>query len=98
MILRTLITNSGVNVLGLVNAVLLARWLGPEGRGALAAAFLWPGLLTYLGSMGLIVATIYFSSLPDSRPAIILNNAFLMGLVLSAATLPICYLVMPWLL
>jgi O-antigen/teichoic acid export membrane protein len=98
MILRTLITNSGLNVLGLVNAVLLARWLGPEGRGALAAAFLWPGMLTYLGSMGLIVATMYFSSLPDSRPAIVLNNACLMGLVLSAATLPIGYLVMPWLL
>jgi len=98
MILRTLITNSGVNVLGLVNSVLLARWLGPEGRGALAAAFLWPGLLIYLSSMGLIVATMYFSSLPNSRPAIVLNNAFLMGLALSAATLPIGYLVMPWLL
>ena len=98
MILRTLVTSSGVNILGLVNSVLLARWLGPEGRGALAAAFLWPGLLIYLSSMGLIVATMYFSSLPNARPAIVLNNALLMGLVLSAIALPIGYLVMPWLL
>jgi O-antigen/teichoic acid export membrane protein len=40
----------------------------------------------------------YFSSLPDSKPATVLNNAFMMGLVLSAATLPIGYVVMPWLL
>jgi O-antigen/teichoic acid export membrane protein len=98
LILRTLVTSSGVNVLGLVNSVLLARSLAPEGRGALAAAFLWPGLLVYLCSMGLIVATMYFSSLPNSDPRVVLNNAFLMGLILSAAALPVGYLIVPWLL
>lgn len=98
LILRTSITNSGINVLGLINSILLARWLGPEGRGGLAAAFLWPGLLIYLSSMGLIVATMYFSSLPNSRPGIVLNNALAMGLVLGGTAIPIGYLLMPWLL
>jgi len=98
LILRTSITNSGINLLGLINSILLARWLGPEGRGGLAAAFLWPGLLIYLSSMGLIVATMYFSSLPNSRPGIVLNNALAMGLVLGGIAIPIGYLLMPWLL
>jgi O-antigen/teichoic acid export membrane protein len=98
LILRTSITNSGINVLGLINSILLARWLGPEGRGGLAAAFLWPGLLIYLSSMGLIVATIYFSSLPNSKPEIVLNNALVMGLVLGGMAIPIGYLLLPWLL
>src|SRR2546423_5366538 len=98
MIFRTLITSSGINVLGLINSILLARWLGPEGRGSVAAAFLWPGLLIYLSSMGLIVATMYFSSLPHSKPVLVLNNAFLMGLLLGGAALPIGFVLMPWLL
>ena len=98
MIFRTLATNAGGNALGLLNAVLLSRWLGPSGRGEIAAAFLWPSLLIYLGSMGLIVSTMYFSSLPDSRPRIVLNNAIVLGLLLSAPAVAGGFLAMPWLL
>lgn len=97
-ILRTLVTTSGITALGLVNSVLLSRWLGPVGRGEVAAAMLWPMLLVYLSSMGLIVSTMYFSSLPDSRPQIVFNNALILGLILSGITLPISFVALPWLL
>jgi len=82
MIFRTLVTNSAVNALGLINAVLLSRWMGPVGRGEIAAAFLWPGLLIYLSSMGLIFSTMYFTSQPGSTPDVILGNSMLLGLLL----------------
>jgi O-antigen/teichoic acid export membrane protein len=98
MVWRTLITNCGINVLGLANSVLLSRWLGPVGRGEIAAAMLWPGLLIYLGSMGLIVSTTYFSSLPDAQPKIVFSNATVLGLALSAITVTIGFMALPWLL
>jgi len=98
LIVRTFITNSGINAMGLLNSVLLARWLGPSGRGEIAAAMLWPGLLIYLSSMGLIVATTYFSSLANSKPRIVLNSAFWMGGILSGTALPIGFVLMPWFL
>jgi O-antigen/teichoic acid export membrane protein len=98
MILRTLLTNSGTNVLGIINAVLLSRWLGPAGRGEIAAAFLWPGLLIYLGSMGLILSTMYFSSSRDINVQVVLNNSILMGLFFGLCAAVLGLLTMPWLL
>ena len=98
LIARTLITNSGINAIGMVNSILLSRWLGPIGRGEIAAAMLWPGLLIYKSSVGLIVAATYFSSLANSKPRIVLNNSFIMGLILGGAAVPIGFVLMPWLL
>lgn len=98
LILRTFVTSSGITVLGLANSILLSRWLGPVGRGEIAAAMLWPMLLVYLSSIGLIVSTVYFTSLPNSRPQVIFRNATALGLILSAITLPLGYVLLPWLL
>jgi O-antigen/teichoic acid export membrane protein len=93
-----LIVNCGINALGLINSILLSHWLGPIGRGEIAAAMLWPGLLIYLSSMGLIVSSMYFSSVPDARPRVVLNNAILMGLLLSGVALPLAFIALPILL
>src|SRR2546428_10611264 len=68
---RVLCTNAFVLVFGLTNSVLLSRWLGPQGRGELAAAMLWPSLLTYLSSMGLIQAITYYSALPEAAAPVV---------------------------
>src|SRR5258705_110334 len=79
LILKTLITNFGLTSIGLVNSGLLSRWLGPGGRGESAAAMLWPTMLVYLSSMGLIMATLYFAALPQSRPQVLFANSTLLG-------------------
>jgi O-antigen/teichoic acid export membrane protein len=95
---RTFVTNSGIIVLGLVNSVLLSRWLGAAGRGEVAAAMLWPTLLIYISSMGMFTATLYFSALPESEAQTIWAN----GLVLAAGqgliALPLGFLALPWVL
>lgn len=42
-----------------VTAIVLARALGPGGRGELAAVILWPTLILTLGNLGLAQATTY---------------------------------------
>src|SRR5438477_9300021 len=98
MVWRTLIAGVATNMLGLVTSILLSRSVGPHGRGEIAAALLWPGLLIYLGSMGLIVSAMYFTSLPNSRPQLILSNSIALGLVLSCIALPLGFVALPWLL
>lgn len=45
-----------------VIAVLLARSLGPTGRGELAAVILWPTLLSTIGCLGIYPAATYFAA------------------------------------
>ncbi len=55
----------------LLSGVLIARGLGPEGKGLYAIALLFPTLLAGLGSLGLNYAGIYFLNRePENRPYI----------------------------
>jgi O-antigen/teichoic acid export membrane protein len=98
LIFRTLITNFALAGLSLVNSILLSRWLGPDGRGEIAAAMLWPTLLIYLSCMGLITAITYFAALPESKPQAIFANALWLGLVQGAAAILIGFVILPVLL
>ena len=55
-VLGTTVTNVAIQALNLVSSVLLARFLGPHGRGELATAMLWPSLIANIGIMGADVA------------------------------------------
>jgi O-antigen/teichoic acid export membrane protein len=98
LIFRTLIVNCGINALGLVNAILLSHWLGPAGRGEIAAAMLWPMLLAYLSSMGIISASSYFAAAEGSRLQSIFSNAMALAVIQSAIALVAGYLALPYLL
>jgi O-antigen/teichoic acid export membrane protein len=54
------------------NSVVLARYLGPRGRGVLAVAWLVPGLIQSLGDIGLTDAVVYYAS--DTRRARSVRN------------------------
>jgi O-antigen/teichoic acid export membrane protein len=98
LIVRTLLTSFGIAALGFANSILLSRWLGPAGRGEVAAAILWPTLLVYLASMGLIGAILYFAALPDSRPRAIFANGLWLGLAQAAMAMLVGFVALPWLL
>jgi len=51
-----------IQLIQAVIGVLLARILGPEDRGELAAVILWPTLLTTIGSFGLAQSVTYFAA------------------------------------
>lgn len=95
---RTFLVNALVLGLGLLSGVQLARGMGPSGRGELAAAWLWPMLLMYLASMGVIQAVVYFAALPDARPARVLGTALACATAQSAVGMAVGYAVLPLLL
>ena len=68
--------------LGLVNVVLTARLLGPEGRGALAVALTTVALGVQLGCLGLPQANAYFAARDRRQLGAILGNALAVSLVL----------------
>lgn len=71
--------------LGLLNVVLTARLLGPEGRGALAVALTVVGLGVQLGCLGLPQASAYFAARDRRLLPSILGNALAVSAVLGGA-------------
>jgi len=51
-ITRTLGTTLAIQGLGVVSGVVVARLLGVDSRGELAAVILWPSVIAYLGDLG----------------------------------------------
>lgn len=58
---NTLLVTGGIALTGLASGIILARILGPEGRGEFAAIVLWPTLLTMLSELGLGFTFAYFA-------------------------------------
>lgn len=63
----------------LVGALVLARALGPEGRGVVAAAVLWPTLLSGLGALGLPEATTFRFATPTGETRGIVPTAIMLA-------------------
>jgi len=49
------------SILSLATSVIIARWLGPQGKGVVALALLVPNILALVLSFGIEVANVYFA-------------------------------------
>jgi O-antigen/teichoic acid export membrane protein len=58
----SLVASTGIQALSVFTGILLARTLGPEGRGELAAVILWPTILSAVGSLSVGQATSYHTA------------------------------------
>ena len=83
---QTFATTVAIIVLGLISGIQIARALGPNGRGEVAAALLWPGLLVYIASIGLAQAVVVFAARASNEKDVstVFSTASCMGLVLSS--------------
>jgi O-antigen/teichoic acid export membrane protein len=59
-VLSTFIAKGLALILTVVTSAIIARWLGPEGKGMLALALLVPGTLVIFLSFGIGVSNVYF--------------------------------------
>ena len=66
-------------LLGLGTSVILARVLGPEGRGIYALAMLLPSLIVTFGNLGIGPATVYYVARGEFRREEILGNNILLS-------------------
>lgn len=70
-------------ILGIIVTALLARALGPSGRGILALSMLFPTLLSTFLNLGVSPANVYHISTGRYSPPVILKNTFNMWLLFS---------------
>jgi O-antigen/teichoic acid export membrane protein len=87
-----------IHLVNIATGVLAARLLGPEGRGELAAVFLWPSLLAGTGMLGLHEAVAYAGAARTLDPRRIFGSSLVMGALLAVplvligvAAFPILY-------
>lgn len=92
-VLMTLGNKAGVLLLNVAGTIVVARSLGPAGRGAIAVAFSFTLLLIQFGSFGMQSANPYFAAREPDRVASIFSNALWLslgiGLVLGAVGLTV---------
>jgi O-antigen/teichoic acid export membrane protein len=67
--------SAGVQALNVLTGVLLARTLGPHGRGELAAVLLWPSILAAIGSLGILESTTFHAARSTAQPAALLGTS-----------------------
>ena len=91
-------TNIAVVPILMFSGIIIARVLGPEGKGILAIIILIATILKMLGGMGMEFANVYFTSRErDKLPQILLNNILIW--IFSVISISIIALILrPWIL
>src|SRR5215472_12860634 len=91
----SLVASGAMQLLNVVSGVVIARSLGPAGRGELAAVLLWPALLAYLSGLGGADAITYLASRQPDRARDIGATGFVLALLQGAAVVGAGYVVLP---
>jgi O-antigen/teichoic acid export membrane protein len=88
----------GVMALNLVTGILLARGLGPEGRGAYLAVAFWPQILGWCATLGFPKASAYFRAKALKRAGSLFTNALAIVLIVGGVVVGGGLLALPHLL
>jgi O-antigen/teichoic acid export membrane protein len=94
----TAATNLVLGALGIVSGVIVARLLGPHGRGELAAIQIYPTLIGYLSMLGTDQALVYFSAREPDRAGHYVASAAVISLASLLPFVLVAYMAMPLLL
>lgn len=91
-------SNFGLTGLGMLTGALVARSLGPIGRGQLAAIQLLPMLLVSLGTLGIENGIIYYSGRKENESGNLITSAWLILLPSSLVWAIVGFLLLPHIL
>lgn len=84
-------------VIGVATGIILARALGPSGRGAYALIATFPGLVLAFVHLGIAQANVYYLRKTEVKvePAVIRANTLLLTVIVSAVTLAVLWVIKP---
>jgi O-antigen/teichoic acid export membrane protein len=97
-IAETAATNGILGALGIGTGIIAARWLGPEGRGELAAIQMWPTAIAAMAMLGLPDALVYFAAKNRSESRRYLVTAGLIAFLVTPLFAVAAYYLLPRLL
>ncbi|MCI0499414.1 MAG: oligosaccharide flippase family protein, partial [Planctomycetales bacterium] len=90
-------TNLLIQACTVVQGILVARMLGPVGRGEYAAVILWPQLFGSFGVVGIYIAIGRIAAKTEDYGGLV-RSGVVLTLVTSAISGIACYIALPWLL
>ena len=99
-LVRSPLVSTGVTDVALVglttlSGILLARLLGPEGRGEFAIAILWPSVIAAVGNLGLREAFTYEQARTTNLPSVLTGHALIIGMTLSVLLMVVGLVTIP---
>lgn len=89
----TLFTSGFSALIGLGTSMLVARLLGPDGRGVFALAVLLPTLIISFTNFGIASATTYYTARKIEQPSMIAGNTIIASLLVSLFSIGIGFIV-----
>lgn len=90
-------TGFAIQALTFVLGILTARLLGPEGRGLLAGAILWPTLFAGFVMLGTCQTLSLRAAKPDVDRNDLVSRGIALALLLSVLGIAVGWLLLPWL-
>lgn len=90
---RAFVATAIIQLVNIASGVLLARILMAEGRGELAAAMLWPGIVGAIGVLGIHEAVVYHASRRSRGENTVLFSALVLAAGLSAVSAAVAFVV-----
>jgi antigen flippase len=93
----TFATSALIQAATVLQGIIVARLLGPTGRGEYATVILWPSVFAAIGIFGTNIALARAAAKTDQYHAII-RTALFLALITSALSGALCYLCLPFLL
>lgn len=89
--LNTGFSKGGAIILSLLQGVVIARWLGPELNGIMAALLVYPSLFISIGSLGISQSTTFFTAKKTYTDEQIATAVIQMWILSSLLSLIACY-------
>lgn len=94
----TLGTSITLALFSLLTGMLLARWLGPSGRGELAAIQAWPSFLAVIAVIGIPEALVYYSARQPNDAGKLLTTSISVALLACIPFLLLGFFIIPFFL
>ena len=91
----SLVATALIQLLNVVTGIILARTLGPSGRGELAAVVLWPTMLWTVGNLGVVDSVTFHSARRTAPQRSIVSTSLAIALVQSAVFVAIGLVLVP---
>lgn len=93
----TFFTSVFIQTCTIIQGILIARLLGPEGRGEYAAIILWPNLFAAIGIFGSNIA-LARTAAKENDVAVIVRTGLVLGFLTSAVSSITCFFALPYLM
>jgi O-antigen/teichoic acid export membrane protein len=84
-------------ILSAFSGILIARLLGPTGRGEFAVAILWPSVIAALGTLGVREALTYEQARAFYPAPVLVGTALVLATVQCVLLIGLAVLLIPWL-